>query len=384
MPNLQSLNRKIHVSSITYKKIILIFSGLGLVLLTAILYLRFGENQTIELQRVPITAYDDRIEIEQPGNSEAISFWSDADGFKFSYLLKKGFAYPYAGFSIALKDSSGNFFDCTDFDAIKISIISSELSDCKLYLKLFDQKFSVKSDELSERYLLKDLMISAVPSTYTIPFKQFSTPNWWYQKNNITLMDVSSIDFSKVTALRIESGATAKTDITDTITISKITLVRRWNMPLILLLSLLLAAILFIVTKNLIKIKNKKIKKSPLIITYEKKDIGNYRDTDAQRISDYIAKHFSEPQLSILTAGTELGFSQKKIAKIMNDVFKMSFKQYITSIRIHEAKRMLNESDRLVIDIALAVGFNNVSHFNRVFKTIEEMSPLEFRNRKQA
>ena len=108
----------------------------------------------------------------------------------------------------------------------------------------------------------------------------------------------------------------------------------------------------------------------------------NYRDIDAQRISTYVAEHFSEPELSVATMGESLGLSQKKIVKVMNVVFKMSFKQYLTSIRIHEAKRLLQETDRLVIDIALTVGFNSISHFNRVFKSSTQISPLEFRNGK--
>ena len=68
----------------------------------------------------------------------------------------------------------------------------------------------------------------------------------------------------------------------------------------------------------------------------------------------------------------------------MNDVFKMSFKRYLTAIRMHEAKRLLQETDRLVIDIALTVGFNSISHFNRVFKASTHISPLEFRNKKSA
>ena len=65
----------------------------------------------------------------------------------------------------------------------------------------------------------------------------------------------------------------------------------------------------------------------------------------------------------------------------MNDEFRMSFKQYLTQIRIHEAKRLLHETDRLVSDICLTVGFNSISHFNRVFKTMTSVSPLEFRNK---
>jgi AraC family transcriptional regulator, melibiose operon regulatory protein len=120
----------------------------------------------------------------------------------------------------------------------------------------------------------------------------------------------------------------------------------------------------------------------PIIFTYDKKEVSNYRDIDAQRISTYLAEHFSDPELSILVMGQSLGLSRKKIGKVMNDVFKMSFKQFLTSIRINEAKRLLRETDRLVIDIALTVGFNSISHFNRVFKASTEISPLEFRNGK--
>jgi len=136
----------------------------------------------------------------------------------------------------------------------------------------------------------------------------------------------------------------------------------------------------FVILYGLFRLVTRK-KNDTIVITYDKKDVQSYRDIDTQRISDYLAKNFSESDISIVTAGKALGLSQKKMARIMNDVFKMSFKQYLTSIRIYEAKRLLTETDRLVIDIAVEVGFNNISHFNRVFKTSTQVSPLEYRNR---
>jgi AraC-like DNA-binding protein len=121
-------------------------------------------------------------------------------------------------------------------------------------------------------------------------------------------------------------------------------------------------------------------KNEPVIITYDRKEVRSYRDIDSERIAMYVAEHFAEPELSIQTTGKSLGFSQKKIARIMNNEFKMSFKQYLSLIRIHEAKRLLRETDRLVSDISLTVGFNSISHFNRVFKASTSVAPLEFRN----
>ena len=335
-------------------------------------------NQKITFKTRKIVAYDDRLEKTFPGNSEILFIGKDSTELKMSYTLKPGFTYPYAGIKILFKDSSGNYLDCSRFDVLKIRIASSQLSDCKLYLKVFDKKVSKPDDPLSERYLKKDLLLNSVPKTISIPFKQFSTPEWWFQRNNITLKDVAPVDFSTATALQIESGSTAKTGIIDTLTVSQIVLAKSPNIYALYLLVIFAALIIAYAIFRLIPRR----RDNSIIITYDKKEVRSYRDIDAQRISTYLAGHFSEPELSIATMGESLGLSQKKIAKVMNDVFKMSFKQYLTSIRIQEAKRLLQETDCLVIDIALTVGFNSISHFNRVFKSSSKISPLEFRNKK--
>lgn len=55
--------------------------------------------------------------------------------------------------------------------------------------------------------------------------------------------------------------------------------------------------------------------------------------------------------------------------------------QYINHIRIIHAQRLFMETNRTITDISKEVGFSNVTHFNRVFKSIIGMSPSK--NRKQ-
>jgi AraC-like DNA-binding protein len=357
-------------------KFLVFITGILMAIISGTIFLPYFENKTINIQSKKVSSYDDRLEKAFPGNSEILWVAEDSTELKVGYILKSGFAYPYAGINILLRDSNGVFFDCSRFDALNIRIASSQLSDCKLYLRVFDAKVSKSNDPLSERYLKKDLALCSVPVTKSIPLKHFSTPEWWYQKNNITLKDAAPVDFSKVTALQIESGSTAKTGIIDTITISGLRLVKSPNKYALFPLMLLLISVFGFAILRLVPHR----KNNPVIISYDKKELRNYRDIDAQRISTFLAEHFSESGLSIVSMGKSLGLTQKKVAKVMNDVFKMSFKQYLTSIRIHEAKRLLQETDRLVIDIALEVGFNSISHFNRVFKTSTDVSPLEFRN----
>ena len=345
----------------------------------SVIILPFFRNYEIRVLDKTVIPYDDRIEKSLPGNSEVLWVHNDPTELKMSYILRDGFSYPYAGLLIPLTDSSGKYFDFSRYDALKIRIASSQLSDCKVYCMVFDTNLVSRADiPLNERYLQKNLVLDTVSKSFQIPFNQFTTPEWWFQKNNITLKDVAPVDFSRVTSLKIESGSTAKTGIVDTVTISGIYLTKRpKTYMLVTLLFSFIVCIIYAFFRSAPRKKN-----DPVVITYDKKEVRSYRDIDAQRISDYLAKHFSDSDISIITTGKAIGLSQKKIARIMNEEFKMSFKQYLTSIRIFEAKRLLLETDRLVIDIALAVGFNNISHFNRVFKTSTQTSPLEFRNSK--
>ncbi|MBN1756786.1 MAG: helix-turn-helix transcriptional regulator [Chitinispirillaceae bacterium] len=325
-----------------------------------------------------VTAYDDRTESETPGSSEILSITRDSSMLQFSYILRIGFPYPYAGVTIPFGDSAGNFLDCSSFDFLKFRISSSRHSDCKLYLRVFDRNISRKNEPLSERYLFGEVKLGAIPQEVTVPFRKLSTPDWWFQKNNITRSEAASVDYSQVTALQFESGATATTGVVDTITVSGIYCAKRPNTAELLILASILAAVAVLMLLRLLPPRKKQ---ASIVITYDKKELRNYRDMDAKRIAEYVAEHYSDAALTILTAGKSLGLSQKKIARVMNEEFTMSFKQYLTSIRIHEAKRLLQETDRLVFDIALEVGFNSISHFNRVFKNLTQTSPLEFRGK---
>jgi len=59
----------------------------------------------------------------------------------------------------------------------------------------------------------------------------------------------------------------------------------------------------------------------------------------------------------------------------------ITFVEYIRLIRIREAKKLLEESDMKIIELAAKVGFNNVTYFNLLFKKETGETPVEFRRR---
>lgn len=56
-----------------------------------------------------------------------------------------------------------------------------------------------------------------------------------------------------------------------------------------------------------------------------------------------------------------------------------TFVAYVGELKISAACRLLTESDRPVLEIALASGFNNLANFNRRFRTLKGVTPSVWR-----
>ena len=54
--------------------------------------------------------------------------------------------------------------------------------------------------------------------------------------------------------------------------------------------------------------------------------------------------------------------------------------QFVTRERMLQARRLIRETSRSLIEIALEVGYTSPSHFAQVFRRIVGVTPTEFRN----
>lgn len=56
-----------------------------------------------------------------------------------------------------------------------------------------------------------------------------------------------------------------------------------------------------------------------------------------------------------------------------------SFTRYLNELRVSKAKEYLKKSDLKIIEISNETGFNNVTHFNRIFKQVTSMTPNQYK-----
>ncbi|WP_409345046.1 AraC family transcriptional regulator [Paenibacillus sp. MBLB4367] len=92
----------------------------------------------------------------------------------------------------------------------------------------------------------------------------------------------------------------------------------------------------------------------------------------------YLNTAFGEP-LSLESVAKAHFVSPSYLSRTFKRVTGFSFVEYVNSIRIKEAQRLLRETSWKVTRIAEQVGYENIGHFGRVFKTISRTHPLDYR-----
>ena len=134
--------------------------------------------------------------------------------------------------------------------------------------------------------------------------------------------------------------------------------------------------------KKVMKVCRRRIisKSTPQPRVYEKKrDIA---ENDMQsRLNEWICidENISK-DFSIENLAEQLKTSRRSLERFLHSSTNQDFRYWKTSIRIERAKTLLLErEDATVIEIAMAVGFNDKSNFHKKFKEITGCTPAQWR-----
>jgi AraC-like DNA-binding protein len=94
-----------------------------------------------------------------------------------------------------------------------------------------------------------------------------------------------------------------------------------------------------------------------------------------------MAEHqlYRDPDLTLTRLGRRLSVPARRISEGVNRQFGMNVSQFINAHRIERAAELLADSDRPVAEIMAESGFRTKSNFNREFRRVTGMTPVEFR-----
>ncbi|MDF2802634.1 MAG: AraC family transcriptional regulator [Anaerocolumna sp.] len=75
----------------------------------------------------------------------------------------------------------------------------------------------------------------------------------------------------------------------------------------------------------------------------------------------------------------EFLISTAHLSRAFKKVTGLSYIEYLNNLRVNEAQKLLTETNLSIFEIAERVGYQNSTHFGRIFKSITGSSPREFR-----
>jgi two-component system response regulator YesN len=114
-------------------------------------------------------------------------------------------------------------------------------------------------------------------------------------------------------------------------------------------------------------------------------DMLRQRDSDVNRYlvvnaKKYIDANYSDSELSLEQVSDHVGLSKSYFCSLFHKIEGTTFKLYLMDLRMRHARRLLSSTDKKIYEISCDVGYNDTAYFNRVFKRINGITPLQFRN----
>jgi len=93
----------------------------------------------------------------------------------------------------------------------------------------------------------------------------------------------------------------------------------------------------------------------------------------------YIQQHFRE-DLRLQDVADHVFLNASYFSSLFKQATGSGFKEYLTDVRIEEARKQLVNSNTPIVDIALNCGFSSQSYFSKIFKARTGFSPNTFRS----
>lgn len=112
-----------------------------------------------------------------------------------------------------------------------------------------------------------------------------------------------------------------------------------------------------------------------------KENTDDYTSVKYERItsiSKYLNEHYQE-KITLQAVAKLFFISPYYLSRTFKEATGFNFITYLNYIRIDHAKGLLVNTTFKVIDISQQVGFENITHFNRVFREMEGVTPLNYR-----
>jgi AraC-like DNA-binding protein len=324
------------------------------------------------------------------GGSSAVRLQAGTrERLRFGFNLTGQAPYPFVSTELVLEDREGRqaHRDWTRYDTVTFLAKCAPAGSMIVVISTFDRKISTPGDFQTYRSPGTYFSCNEQGVPVSLDIKRFALPEWWFEKMKLDLSD-RAYTLDKVAKIVFGTSATRPRNVDSYLEVSDLTLRGRdYRYIAALALAILASTLGFAAwflrahARALVASVDCKIKKDLPLVAYRQLTLEPYKDKEKASVLRFIATNYTNPELDLEGVASETGANRNKINEVLKAELGMTFTSYLNKLRLTEAARLLAEKDgAAVAEIAYAVGYANVSYFNKLFKEEYGCTPKAFRS----
>ncbi len=103
-------------------------------------------------------------------------------------------------------------------------------------------------------------------------------------------------------------------------------------------------------------------------------------NTFVENVLQYLETNFCDSNLSLDMVAIELGLSKSHLSRLFKEKIRTNYKDYVAALRIQRARRLIKEKRCKVQEVINMVGYHDINSFNRKYRKMVGMSPTDDRS----
>lgn len=374
-----------------YKKAILMFLGLvALTVVSALVCLNgfFVRDVLLPARDSAIPWKLEAITDVEKGGTSSISVNDSSLSLDFDYVIAGDVQYPFVTAIVAFDElqNAEHPADLSGYSTVTFKVKCAPRNVLAFYLHSFDPMITDTRNFSSYRIAEKFFSCNEQWSDVEIDLRYLNVAVWWLQTFNVVISD-QNYWLDKTVALSFITSPDGPANTPANVKIRELTLHGRdWRYVWVFMtLSVVLwACFLFWLirqyTQSLVADVKDKLQKDRPLVAYQQLSIEPQKDREKALLLRFMATEYADPDLSLEKVIAASGINRTKINEILKKELGFTFTAYLNKLRLTAAARLLSEDDKAnVAQIAYSVGYNNVTYFNKLFKSEYGYTPKTFK-----
>jgi AraC-like DNA-binding protein len=327
----------------------------------------------------------------EPGadnGQSTVKLLDDASTLSYEFTVVKAVEYPYSRVELAFRDRAGRpaLVDLSRYSTVSFDIKCAPSNTLQFGLLMPEDHVSTPGDYATYRLPYAYFICNEHGDRVEIDLARLRTDQWWFYafKMNLAKQDYRR---NKIAKISISSTFQSPYRVLSKVQIKDMVLLGRDMHYMYLFGGFLIIAWpaygmwFFRRYPRVLRAEVKdKMRRDIPLVAYQQLSRDLHKDREQSTILRFMATEYVDPELDVETMVNKVGLSRNKINEILKAELGFTFSTYLNKLRLTEAARLLGEKeDTSVAEIAYAVGYRNVSYFNKLFKEEYGCTPKTFR-----